>query len=190
METGLLFLGINQTHVNAKCVSWCGNEPFPLMYQADILTLWVVMSLCKREIRVLLIVTCHADFDLLFSEIIDPCFHAAVNDEQPTFTPPPAPPTFSINTAHKYQYSAVLWLPTRQRLFQLDKEADIFNEMKSLVQSTSCKIKCYLNLRSAYLNQGNFAAIRCTFVKKNISILAVLNSKQHALWKLHIVPKS
>jgi hypothetical protein len=69
-----------------------------------------------REIRVLLIVTCHTDFDLLFSAIIDPCFHAAVNDKQRTFTPLPAPPTFSINAAHKYQYSAVLWLPTRQRL--------------------------------------------------------------------------
>jgi hypothetical protein len=117
---------------------------------------------------------------MLFSAIIDPCFHAAVNDEQPTFTPPPAPPTFSINTAHKYQYSAVLWLPTRQRLFQLDKEADIFNELKSLMQSAACEFECYVNLQSAYLKQESFASIRCTFAK-NISILVVLISKQHAV---------
>jgi hypothetical protein len=146
------------------------------------LTLSVVMSLHVRQIRVLLIVTCHTDFISCSVRLLIPVFtpqlmssslrlsrrqhHLHFQSTQPTNTNIP-------------QRSALLWLPTRQRLFQLDKEADTFNEMKSLVQSTSCEFECYVNMQSACLKRESFASIRFTFVQ-NISMLAVLTSTQHA----------
>jgi hypothetical protein len=142
--------------------SWRGYEPRPFMYEADILTLWVVMSLCVTEIRLLLIVTCHMDFDLLFSAIIDPCFHSAVNGEQPTVTTR-APPTFAIKTALKCQYHVVPCLPTHRWLYQINKEPDLFNGIKSFIHSTSCEFERYANWQNAYLERESFMSIRCIF---------------------------
>jgi hypothetical protein len=91
------------------------------------------------EVRGLLTVTCHTDFEPLFTRIIDLDFHAAVG-------------TNSLHVGHPHhlhpqmpQYSV---LPTRcyfkQALILTDTEPDLFSKMRSFIASALYKFECYV----------------------------------------------